>query len=170
MDGDTFRIRHYPFYPLGFKSRYQGRLSDNTISVRIYAVDCPETAKFGNEAMPLADEATDFTRKLVDGKVIRVKLLRRDQYNRVVGKVLVKGWIPFRRSDLTLRLAERGYATLYTGGGAEYDDNRDLIEQKIETAKRRKRGIWKNGSTFETPGEYKRRVKSGNRDTGIPSR
>jgi hypothetical protein len=35
--------RHYPFYPLGLKSRYDGRLSDNTISVRIYAVDCPET-------------------------------------------------------------------------------------------------------------------------------
>jgi endonuclease YncB( thermonuclease family) len=40
--------------------------------------------------MPMADEATEFTRKLVDKKVVRVKLLRRDQYNRAVAKVFVK--------------------------------------------------------------------------------
>lgn len=168
VDGDTFRIRHYPFYPLGLKSRFDGRLSDNTIAIRIYAVDCPEVAKFGNKAMPMADEATAFTRRLVDKKVVRVKLLRRDQYNRVVGKVFVKSWIPFRKTDLTLQLAERGYATLYTGGGAEYDDKRELIEKKIATAKKKKRGIWKNSGDFETPAEYKRRIKNGN--TVIPAR
>jgi hypothetical protein len=91
---------------------------------------------------------------------------------------------------LTLRLAEQGYGTLYTGGGAEYDvsiplfqdfipvmstlncdfvpcvsahtqNKRDLIEKKIELAKKKKQGIWKNGSTFETPPEYKKRVKNG---------
>jgi endonuclease YncB( thermonuclease family) len=118
--------------------------------------------KFGNQAMPMANEAMEFTRQLVDKKVVRVKLLRKDQYNRVVGKVFVKGRIPFVKSDLTLRLAERGYATLYTGGGAEYDGKRELIEKKIAIAKKKKRGIWKNGSTFETPAEYKRRVKNGN--------
>jgi endonuclease YncB( thermonuclease family) len=161
VDGDTFRIRHYPFSPLALRSKYDGRLSENTISIRIYALDCPETAKFGNKAQPMADEATEFTRKLVDKKVVRIKLLRRDQYNRAVAKVFVKGWLPFSKHDLTLRLAEQGYGTLYTGGGAEYDNKRDLIEKKIELAKKKKRGIWKNGSTFETPAEYKNRVKNG---------
>ena len=37
--------------------------------------------------MPKAEEARDWTKNLVDGKVVKVKLLRRDQYGRVVGKV-----------------------------------------------------------------------------------
>ena len=82
--------RHYPYSPLALRSKYDGRLSDNTISIRIYALDCPETANFGNKAQPMADEATEFTRKLVDKKVVRIKLLRRDQYNRAVAKVFVK--------------------------------------------------------------------------------
>jgi endonuclease YncB( thermonuclease family) len=125
------------------------------------------TAKFGNEAMPMAHEATEFTRRLVDQKVVRVKLLRRDQYNRAVAKVFVKGWFPFTKCDISIRLAEQGYATLYTGGGAEYDDKKDLIEKKIAIAKKKKRGIWKNGHSFETPAEYKKRIKNGN---AVPAR
>jgi endonuclease YncB( thermonuclease family) len=34
-----------------------------------------------------------------------------------------------------------------------------LIEKKIEQAKRRKKGIWKNGDSIETPAEYKRKAK-----------
>lgn len=40
--------------------------------------------------MPQAEEARDFTKNLVDGKVVKVKLLRRDQYGRIVGKVTTK--------------------------------------------------------------------------------
>jgi endonuclease YncB( thermonuclease family) len=71
--------------------------------------------------MPLADEATDYTYELVNDRVVRIKLLRRDQYNRAVAKVTTKGILPFTKKDVTLKLAERGLATLYTGGGAEYD-------------------------------------------------
>jgi hypothetical protein len=34
-----------------------------------------------------------------------------------------------------------------------------LIEKKIEQAKSRKKGVWKNGDNFETPAEYKRKTK-----------
>lgn len=71
--------------------------------------------------MPLAQEATDFTRNLVDNRLVRIKLLRRDQYNRAVAKVTTRGLLPFTKNDVTLKLAERGLATMYTGGGAEYD-------------------------------------------------
>lgn len=37
-------------------------------------------------------------------------------------------------------------------------DNRELLEKKIETAKRRKRGVY--SGNFETPAEYKRRMKN----------
>jgi endonuclease YncB( thermonuclease family) len=121
VDGDTFRVRHYPLYPLSVGSRYHGKLSENTLSIRIYAVDCPETAKFGNNAMPLADEATLYTSNLVNQRVVRIKLLRRDQYNRAVAKVQVRGFLPFIKKDVSVKLAEKGLCTLYTGGGAEYD-------------------------------------------------
>lgn len=72
--------------------------------------------------MPFSNEATELTRNLVDHKVVRIKLLRRDQYKRIVGKVTTPGFLPFMtRKDVTMKLVERGLATLYTGGGAEYD-------------------------------------------------
>ena len=44
-DGDTYRVRHLP--SIFSSSKYNGNLKDNTIAVRIAAVDTPEVAKFG---------------------------------------------------------------------------------------------------------------------------
>jgi len=160
VDGDTFRVRHYPYYPLSIGSGYTGKISESTMSIRIYGVDCPEIAHFGNPAQPYGKEATDYTRGMVDGKVVRVKLLRKDQYNRAVAKVTTPGFLPFTKQDVSVKLAENGLATLYIGGGAEYDNKRELLEKKIELAKQRKRGIWKQGKKFQTPAEYKKKVKT----------
>lgn len=40
--------------------------------------------------MPKADEATAWTKKLVDDKIVRIKLLQRDQYNRAVAKITTR--------------------------------------------------------------------------------
>mmetsp|Transcript_36133 Transcript_36133/g.73409 ORF Transcript_36133/g.73409 Transcript_36133/m.73409 type:complete len:284 (+) Transcript_36133:179-1030(+) len=164
IDGDTIRIRHTPLYPLMKKGEYCGKLSECTISVRFYGVDAPETAKFGNPEQPYAREAKDYVAKQVDGKIVRVKLLRKDQYARAVGKVTTRNNIlPFLRTDLTKGLAERGYATLYTGGGAEYDGKREVLEKKIKRAQRRKKGIWSNGvGNHVDPAAYKREIKARN--------
>ena len=160
VDGDTFRVRHYPYYPLSIGSKYEGKLTETTMSIRIYGVDCPELAHFGNPEQPYAKEASDFTRDLVDGKVVRIKLLRKDQYNRAIAKVSTKGFLPFTKKDVSLQLAEQGLATLYSGGGAEYDNKRDLLETKIASAKKQQKGIWKGGKNLETPAEYKKKVKA----------
>ena len=47
-------------------------------------------AKRGNPSMPKAEEARDWTEKFVNGKIVKVKLLRKDQYGRVVGAVRVR--------------------------------------------------------------------------------
>jgi len=44
-------------------------------------------AKRGRPAMPFANEATYFLQSLVQGKIVAVKLLRKDQYRRVIGVV-----------------------------------------------------------------------------------
>ena len=60
-------------------------------------------------------ESKQYTETLVQDKTVKVKLLRKDQYGRVVAKVSVRPAIPFLpRKDLSLELAKKGLATLYT--------------------------------------------------------
>jgi len=85
-DGDTMRGCHVP--ALDFtrgrwrpKSRAEGgklKLSEETLQIRLYAVDAPETAKFGNKGMPLGDEATALARERLDGKRVRMTLQSKD--------------------------------------------------------------------------------------------
>lgn len=160
IDGDTIRIRHTPLFRKGRDCKRP--ISDCSISVRLYAVDAPETAKRGNPGQPFAKEATDWTSNQVLDKVVSVKLLRKDQYARVVGKVTTQNkLLPFLKKDLSASLAEKGLASLYTGGGREYDGNKEVLKNKIEKAKRKKLGIWsgKDGD-FSDPAQYKREMKA----------
>lgn len=153
-------MRHTPLFRKGRDCTKP--ISDCSISVRLYAVDAPETAKRGNPGQPFAKEATEYTSDQVLDKVVRVKLLRKDQYARVVGKVTTQNkLLPFLKKDVSVSLAERGLASLYTGGGREYDGNKDVIEKKIETAKQKKLGIW-SSSDFSDPAQYKREMKASN--------
>jgi len=161
IDGDTLRIRHCSTrFACPKADPNVKRIYDSTLSIRIYGVDCPELQKRKTDlpSQPFAEEAKDFASDLVLDKKVRVKLLRKDQYGRAVGKVESKGW--FGRKDLSVQLIERGLASLYTGGGAEYDGNRELLEKKQKQAERKRKGIWKAGSDNRvTPAEYKRQQK-----------
>jgi len=59
-DGDTLRVRHQPGFILSQKNDFRGRLTDETLLIRLAGVDAPETAKRGEPGQPFADEATDF--------------------------------------------------------------------------------------------------------------
>lgn len=160
IDGDTIRVRHTPLFRKGRDCKKP--ISDCSISVRLYAVDAPETAKRGNPGQPFAKEATEYTSDQVLDRIVSVKLLRKDQYARVVGKVTTQNkLLPFLKKDVSVSLAEKGLASLYTGGGREYDGNRDVLEKKIETAKQKRLGIWSSGD-FSDPAQYKRDVKARN--------
>ncbi|PFH35101.1 putative nuclease [Besnoitia besnoiti] len=113
-DGDSIRVRHIPngqlLYPLrqprkpGEKrgperttpgddedasKRWKGKLTENTIRIRLYAIDAPETAKFGNPGQPFAQEAKDFVTERLLGKIVYVKCLAKDQYGRLLARVLI---------------------------------------------------------------------------------
>jgi endonuclease YncB( thermonuclease family) len=66
---------------------------------------------------------------------------------------------PFSRKDVSVQLSQRGLATLYTGGGAEYDGNRELLEAKQKEAKKKKRGVWSQGDKMMSSAEFKRQQK-----------
>ena len=128
-------------------------------------MDAPETAKRGNPSMPYSRDAMEYISNRVDGRMVRVKLLRKDQYSRAVGRVTTPNrYLPFLKTDLSKGLAERGYASLYTGGGAEYDGKREELEKVIQRAQKRRKGIWSNGvDDFVDPAEYKREMMKARR-------
>lgn len=91
-DSDNFRLYHTPGFGWGWirnipKTRKQ--LQNQTISVRIAGVDAPEGAHFGMPAQPYSAEAKTFLTNLVLNRRVKVELLSRDQYSRVVNKKLV---------------------------------------------------------------------------------
>lgn len=185
IDGDTIRIRHTPLLYSIFLSDSKGngidgcskkKNSECTISVRLYGVDAPETPKFGNPGQPFSGEAKDFVSDLVYNKIVKIKLLGKDQYDRAVGSVTSttttprSKFIPFlmktEEADLSLKLLERGYATLYTGGGAQYNDRREDLIQTMELAKEKRVGVWSihnddgKGEGYVDPATYKRAMKA----------
>jgi len=168
-DGDTIRCRHVPGFELGSKrqseliDRWRGDLKSQTILVRLYAVDAPETAKAGNVGQPMAQEATDFVKSKLLGEVVLLKLLGKDQYGRVLSVVIYDkgrrflGLLPGRKQgDISVDLVDRGLATVYTGKGGVYDNKRPAFDKLQERAELKKRGIW-SLTNMETPQDYKAR-------------
>ncbi|KAH8070666.1 NAD+ synthase [Aureococcus anophagefferens] len=98
-DGDTFRARHTPLLSFARPRRTtkaEGgslKLADETLQIRLYAVDAPETAKFGNAGEKYGAAATDFVADRVRGRRVRLRLLARDQYGRAVAAVRYGGFL-----------------------------------------------------------------------------
>lgn len=97
-------------------------LVNTTIVIRLYGVDCPETAKRQSDtatgfstSQPFGEEAKQLTKDLVYHQVVAIKLLKKDRYNRIVAEVntLEKG----PSKDISQELASKGLATMYTGKG-----------------------------------------------------
>mmetsp|Transcript_46099 Transcript_46099/g.139753 ORF Transcript_46099/g.139753 Transcript_46099/m.139753 type:complete len:197 (-) Transcript_46099:54-644(-) len=158
-DGDTLRVRHMPFMRSG--KWIEKKLRDDTILVRIAAIDAPEVAHFGKKGQPFGKEATAFAEGLVQGKVVHLKLLARDQYGRVVAMVYyqsVRLFPPSLRANLSLEMLRNGFAVLYRQGGVAYDGMKDEFERVEAEAKKAKRGLWKQ-SKIQLPSEYKAGAK-----------
>jgi micrococcal nuclease len=132
-DGDTIRVRHLPLYSFRFWGKQpapltQRGIAQETMSIRLYGIDCPELAKRGHKAQKGSDEAKQFVKELLEHRVVRITFLRRDQFARAVAAVEILPpwgacfrWIPsLGRRDVSIILAKEGMAELYTGGGAEY--------------------------------------------------
>ena len=165
IDGDTMRVRHVPGYGITASAPAQplkGGIANVTLSIRVYGVDTPETGKNKRQvSMPYGDEAKQFTTDLVHHKMVKLTLLRRDQYNRAVACVetLPDGLTFQSPRDLSLALAEAGLAELYTGGGAVYYNRRFELERAVAAAQRNQRGIWSLESR-QSVADFKRQQKA----------
>ncbi|KAL3897394.1 MAG: hypothetical protein SGPRY_013064 [Prymnesium sp.] len=167
-DGDSLRALHLPPFaflrslgaPEGKKSGKRGngkgmKLSERTMQVRLAAVDCPETSKFGASGQKFGKEAKEFAINEIDGKVVTLKLLSRDQYGRAVC-TLSYGW-GWQRRDLSEELLKNGLAVVYRQAGAQYDGPVERWDQMEETAQQNRMGLWKEGGV--DPAAYKRALR-----------
>lgn len=192
IDGDTIRIRHapsaivdpVPCQRLPSAARgggdddivgcddYDGSdrlLARCTIKVRLYGVDAPEISRRRDGIdEPYSREATAYVTDVAYDRMVEVKVLGKDRYDRVIGRVTIEGRGGGNGGgrgtskidgedgedgevkdeeecgvvDLSYGLLVRGYATLYTRGGAKYDGRRIEMEGIMDRAMDEGRGIW----------------------------
>lgn len=156
-DGDTYRVRHLA----NKNSRdFKGSLKEHTIPIRLAAVDTPEVAKQGQPGQRFGDVAKKFAQDRILNKEVSVKLLGKDQYNRVIG--LVKYKSEGKEYDLAEELLKNGYAVVYRQGGARYDGKIERWNSLENMAKIERKGIWEDGvENVQLPSDYKRAMRSG---------
>ena len=139
-DADNFRLFHTPGGRLlgwgwlrTIPSSRKGLAKAGTLHIRLAGVDAPEGAHFGMTAQPYAVEAQDWLKRYVLGRRVRVRLLARDRYERVVCSVKVWRW--GIRRDVSLEMAKAGYAEMYDNAGAEYGGLESQLRKAVENAK-----------------------------------
>lgn len=163
-DADNFRLYHTPGFGWGtFRSipKQKTALKDQTIHIRLAGVDAPELSHFGHPEQPFSQEALLQLKKLVNQKHVKVQMLSKDRYNRIVAMVYVRRWwcSPFRRKNVSLTMVEAGLATVYRSSGAEHGSILAQLTAAEAKARKNKRGMWsQSAKNFESPKDYKLRV------------
>jgi endonuclease YncB( thermonuclease family) len=191
-DGDGFRLLHTPGGRLAGWGWLPGKrmpaagagsraLADKTLSVRLAGIDAPEMAHFGKPAQAGSREAYDWLAAYLTGRRVRVRVWRRDQYDRVVGTAWVRCWWGPRR-DVGLLMLKEGLATVYEAkAGAEFGgkETEALYREAERRARDAGRGIWKGAAAaagrgpllwakltggeqpgkFESPRDFKNRTR-----------
>ena len=121
IDGDTFEIIN----------------KGKSEKVRLIGVDTPETVKPNSGVQPFGPEASSFTKKMIEGKLVRLEfdVQERDKYGRLLAYVYLEDG-----TLLNSRLLEEGLATIMTvPPNVRMADTFLGIQKK---ARKQKKGIW----------------------------
>ncbi|KAJ3769639.1 hypothetical protein FB446DRAFT_747069 [Lentinula raphanica] len=174
-DADNFRLYHTPgigwSWPFKFRRvpSTTKELKNETIHIRIAGADAPEAAHFGRIGQPFAEESLAWLTNRILGQTVYCQLIQRDQYSRIVANVVTKRrFLPgsLFSYSLALEMIEAGWATTYEQAGAEYGKwGKEAFLQAESGAKAQRLGMWKAGTSGETPAEYKRRHAQESVDT-----
>jgi micrococcal nuclease len=125
VDGDTVKVR--------FES---GR---GTRTIRYIGVDTPESVKPGEPVQCYANEASDFNKRLVEGRRVRLEVGRErtDRYGRLLAYVYVRG---ADKRFVNAELLRRGYAR--TLAIPPNTDRAAMFAELERRARDRHRGLW----------------------------
>ncbi|KAJ3540166.1 hypothetical protein NM688_g6261 [Phlebia brevispora] len=167
-DADNFRIYHTPGigwrWPLKFRSIpvTSKDLKDQTIPIRMAGVDAPEGSHFGRPGQLYYEESLAWLKSQIEGKTVYCEAIGRDQYSRIVAMPYLKPrFLPAFLATgkcLSLEMLRAGWAMTYQQAGADYGKwGKDEFLRIEAEAKAARRGMWKDGTSGESPAEYKRR-------------
>ncbi|SPO23283.1 uncharacterized protein UTRI_01961 [Ustilago trichophora] len=109
----------------------------------------------------------------ISGKLVWLYPSHIDQYKRLVATPYVwESPYIFGKTNVSLAMVKEGLATVYRAAGADYGKatwwakfwrksttGLNALERAESKAKRKKVGMWSLGKKFESPEDYKRRIK-----------
>ncbi len=81
-----------------------------------------------------SDEAKAWLSQQLRFRAVKVKLHRRDQYHRLVGTAYRRHW-GVLWENVALKMLHKGWAVVYTSGGAEYDVYEQAYKRAESAAK-----------------------------------
>lgn len=120
--------------------------------MRVAGIDAPELAHFGKPAQVYGEEAREGLRKLVLGRFVRARLLRLDQYQRVVAAVSYRSWLG-RKRDVGLEMLKGGHATVYEAKfGVEFGGMEEVYKEAERRARDKGVGLWKGAGVSKGEG------------------
>ncbi|KAJ9472982.1 putative endonuclease LCL3 [Diplonema papillatum] len=161
-DGDTLRVLHVPSRLFHSSTLDEGeKKSDSTLQIRVCTIDTPETKKFGKDGQPFGEEAKQYLSVLILDKMVRIRVLQKDQYGRGVAEVIVPGpFLGFPTKYADEEMLKAGLAEVYQGSGAVYGNKgKDAYLALAASAEASKKGMWSLANR-ETAAEYKARMKA----------
>jgi len=105
--------------------------------IRLIGVDTPESVHPRKPVEYFAIEASNFTKKMVEGKNVRFEYdwQRRDRFNRILAYVYLEDG-----TFLNTEIVKQGYGFAYTKYPFKYMDEFRKYEKE---ARENKRGLWK---------------------------
>lgn len=111
---------------------------DGNEKVRLIGVDTPETKHPKKPVQYFGKEASEFTRKLCEGKQVRIEYdwNRTDKYGRTLGYIYLKNG-----TFLNAEIIRQGYGFAYTKFPFKYLDEFRKLERE---AREKKRGLWRD--------------------------
>jgi len=126
------------------------------LKVRLYGIDAPETPKGKIPGEPFGNDARDYLAALVEQKTVRVEIREIDRYRRMVAIL----WLGER--NVNREMISAGMAEAYE----EYlkQPYRTPFIQAEQEAKTQGKGIWSQGSHYERPSQFRRRMGSRTKD------
>jgi len=137
IDGDSLEVKYAGLF--SFLRR--------PFPVRLYGIDAPELAQ------PYGQESRKQLQSLVRRGGIRMEAMATDRYGRTVGLLYRRR----RRQSRNAEMVRSGMAWWYRRYGG-----RDLGFPEAEAeAKRRRRGVWRDGDRIRRPWDYRADLRRG---------
>jgi endonuclease YncB( thermonuclease family) len=121
-----------------------------TVHIRIIGIDAPERGSRKNRTpgQPYSRKATDYLKRLLSKRTIRIKGYGIDSYNRQLAEIFVGG------RNVGLEMVEAGYAEVYTGRLQRGFDPRPYVAAEAR-ARKFGRGIWAQGRMYLSPRKWR---------------